>query len=61
MHIHKDVAADAGVRAKAGDIVVESYGDVEANIVRDGKEQAIASEASIGTKKDVTVCILVKV
>ena len=58
MYLHKDGARYTSIRAKAGDIVVESYGDVEADVVRDGEQQAIASEASVSAEKDVAVGIL---
>ena len=61
MYLHKDGARYPSIGAKAGDIVVESCRDVEADIVRDGEQQAIATEASVGAEKDVAVCILVKV
>ena len=61
MHIHKDVAADAGVRAKAGDIVVEASGNVEANVVGNAEEQAVASKSSINAEEDVAIGVLVKI
>ena len=58
MYIHEDSAANAGIRPKAGDIIVEARGDVEANIVGDCKEQAIAGEASVDAEEDVAVGVL---
>ena len=60
VHVHEDSAANAGVGAEAGDIIVEARGNVEANIVGNCEEQAIAGEASIDAEEDVTVSILVK-
>ena len=59
--LHKDGARYPSVRAEARDIVVESYGDVEADVVGNGEEQAIATEASIGAEEDVAICVLVRV
>ena len=58
IYLHKDGARYTSVRTKARNIVVESYGDVEADVVRDGEQQAIASETSVSAEKDVAVGIL---
>ena len=61
MYLHEEDTRYTSVRSKAGNIVVESCWDVEADVVCDSKEQAVATEASIGTEEDVAVCILMEV
>ena len=60
MYLHKDGARYPSIGAKAGDIVVEASGNVEANVVGNCKQQAVTGETTVDAEEDVTISVLVK-